>query len=100
MSRKRQNENEPQPPNGGAAQSREAQLERLLRDLEVHHEELTIQQSQLVDSQRALEEARERYAELFDFAPIPYVVVDTAGMIREANLSMARMVNLERGLLI
>ena len=100
MTRKRQSENEPQTPDGVTAQSREEQLERLLHDLEVHHEELTIQQSQLVDSQRALEEARDRYAELFDFAPIPYVVVDTAGMIREANLSMARMVNLERGLLI
>jgi two-component system CheB/CheR fusion protein len=87
--------------------SREEQLERLLHDLEVHHEELTRQQAQLVDSQRALvdsqralEEARDRYAELFDFAPISYVVVDTAGMIREANLSMSRMVNTERRMLI
>src|SRR5215470_13399199 len=86
-------------PEQGASQ-RERQLEQLLLELEVHHEELCSQQVQLIDSQRALEEARDRYAELFDFAPIAFVVIDSAGTIQQANLCSARLLGMDRHLLI
>jgi two-component system CheB/CheR fusion protein len=88
---------ESKPAHGGP---RESELERLVHDLEVHQEELRIQQHQLIESQRALEDARDRYAELFDFAPIAYVVLDVHGVIHEANLCAARLLGLERGLLL
>ena len=72
-------------------QSRTAELERLFHELQVHHEEVLLQQSQLIESQRALEEARDRYTELFDFSPIAYVVLDRNGLITEANLCTTRL---------
>ena len=89
----------PRPPEpGDGARARE--LEALLLDLEVHHEELRRQQAELLESQHALEEARDQYAELFDFSPIAFVAVDGAGIIRQANLCSARLLGLERQLLI
>src|SRR5215470_10798470 len=76
--------------------SREAELTRVLHELQVHHEEILVQQSQLLESQRALEEARDRFAELFDFSPVAYVVLSTTGVISEANLATARLFGRER----
>lgn len=81
-------------------QSRTAELERLFHELQVHHEEVLLQQSQLIESQRALEEARDRYTELFDFSPIAYVVLDRNGLITEANLCTTRLLERERSRLI
>lgn len=80
--------------------SREAELQRLVHELEVHQEELQLQQLQLIESRRALEDVRDRYAQLFDFAPVAYVVLDAHGVIREANLSAARLLEIERGRLL
>jgi PAS domain S-box-containing protein len=96
----RQSEHKHADPPQPAVSTRERQLEQLLLDLEVHHEELRSQQMQLIDSQRALEEARDRYAELFDFAPIAFIVVDSAGTIQQANLCCSRLVGMDRHLLI
>src|SRR5262249_32604561 len=80
--------------------SREAELERVVHELQVHHEELTLQQTQLIESQRALEEARDRYAELFDFAPIAFVVLDINGIVKEANLATVRLLGRDRSRLV
>src|SRR5262245_58714135 len=63
--------------------------EHAIHELMVHQEELQVQHEQLLQSQRDLEMARDRFAELFDFAPIGYVVLDSGGVIREANLAAA-----------
>jgi len=72
-------------------------LERLVQELAAREEELRVQQTQLLESQVALEEARDRYTLLFDFAPVGYLVLDGSGMIREANLSAAALLGVERG---
>jgi PAS domain S-box-containing protein len=82
------------------AGSRELELKQLVHGLEVHQEELRSQQAQLLDTQRALEEARDRYARLFDFAPIAHVVLDAHGVIYEANLGAARLLEIERSRLL
>ena len=76
--------------------NREAELTRVLHELQVHHEESLVQQSQLIESQRALEEARDRFAELFDFSPVAYVVLEATGVISEANLATAHLFGRER----
>ncbi len=71
-----------------------------MHELEVHQEELRQQQAQLLESQRALEDARDRYAELFDFSPVAYAVVDAPGIVEQANLSAAQLLGMPRSRLI
>ena len=50
-----------------------------------------VQQRQLIEAQRALEESRDRYADLYDFAPVALVTLDRSGVIQEANLAAAAL---------
>src|SRR5262245_30100262 len=75
-------------------------LRDTLHELEVHQEELRQQQTQLLESRRALEDARDRYAELFDFAPVAYVLLDPYSVIAEANLAAARLLEIDRSHLL
>src|SRR5881227_3435574 len=47
-----------------------------------------------------LESAIQRYVDLYDFAPIPYVSFDRAGRIEEANLAATELLSEPRDLLI
>ena len=60
----------------------DAERRALVHDLQVHQEELEAQQRQLIETQQALETARDRYADLFDFAPLGYVMLDLGGYHR------------------
>src|SRR5436853_7430615 len=64
---------------------------RLLFELEVHQIELEIQNEELRRSRTEAEELRDKYLDLFDFAPVSYIVVDISGTIREINLAGAQM---------
>lgn len=68
----------------------------LLHDLQVHHLELEMQNRQLIESQQELEEARDLYADLYDFAPVGYLTLDQAGTVLEINLTGAAMLGMER----
>src|SRR5262249_11649205 len=59
--------------------------QQLVHDLRVHQEELEAQQVQLVEAQQALEHARDLYADLFEFAPLGYVMLDSAGIVEQIN---------------
>ena len=76
------------------------EVQRLVHDLEVYRVELEMQNQELQRSQRELELARDRYADLYDFAPVAYVTLDTRGWIREINLTGATLLGVERGLLV
>lgn len=54
----------------------------------------------LQDVLTELEESRNRYADLYDFAPVGYVTVDHKGCILEINLTGAAMLGIERTQLI
>src|SRR5262249_36524293 len=69
----------------------DAERRRLVHDLQVHQEELEVQQRQLIEAQEALETARDLYADLFELAPLGYVVLDGAGIINEINAAALRL---------
>jgi PAS domain S-box-containing protein len=79
---------------GGAARERAAE------ELRVYQEETHQQTEQLLETQAALEESRDRYASLYDFAPIGYLTLDCNGVIEEINLVAAEMLGTERSRLL
>ncbi|MDR4498388.1 MAG: PAS domain S-box protein [Candidatus Scalindua sp.] len=75
-------------------------MKKLIHELEVHQIELEMQNDELLKTQIKLEKSKERYANLYDFAPVGYLTFDEEGLIREANLTIADMLDVPRTLLI
>ena len=77
-----------------------AELDDVTRELQLHQIELEEQNRALRDAQCALEESRNRYADLYDFAPIAYCTLDERGCIREVNFTGASLLGRDRMALI
>jgi len=75
-------------------------LHELMHELQVHQVELEMQNVELRKSQLALEESRDRYVELYEFAPIGYFTIGSEGMINEVNLTGCGLLGVERTKLI
>jgi PAS domain S-box-containing protein len=73
---------------------------RLVHELQVHQIELELQNRELSEAQSALEESRNRYADLYDLAPIAYLTLDQRGVVLDVNLTGAAMLGRQRALLI
>src|SRR5215467_472729 len=59
----------------------------LLHEVHVYQEELTVQNEELLKAHLALEETRDRFIELYDFAPNSYFTLDRNGVILQINLT-------------
>jgi signal transduction histidine kinase len=70
--------------------------QRLLHELQVHQLELEMQNTELQDSSQRLESLLEKYTDLYDFSPVGYFTLSSAGTIQQVNLTGARLVRLER----
>ncbi|RKT45412.1 PAS domain S-box protein [Thiocapsa rosea] len=76
------------------------ELTRLVHELQVHQIELEQQNRELLAVRAVLEESRERYADLYDFAPVGYLSIDVAGRIQDINLTGAKLLGQSRDQLI
>ncbi|WP_181358904.1 sensor domain-containing diguanylate cyclase [Pseudothauera lacus] len=68
----------------------------LMHELQVHQLELEMQNELLRNALDALESARDRYVDLFEFAPLAYLTVSPDGKITEANLAAASILGISR----
>jgi PAS domain S-box-containing protein len=75
-------------------------LQRLVHELQVHKIELELQNETLRQAQIALEESRDRYADLYEFAPVGYLTLSAEGRIADINLSGSILLGMERGKLL
>jgi PAS domain S-box-containing protein len=78
-------------------------LKRFWAELQEQHaviEELRSANEALIATRKYLEEERQRYQELFNFAPDGYLVTDIKGTISQANHAAAKLLNIEQKYLV
>lgn len=68
-------------------------INQLAHELAVHQAELELQNEELRNTQLSLQRARDRFAALFEDAPVGYVVVDASGIIRQTNATWRAMLD-------
>ena len=74
--------------------------EQLVHELQVHQIELETQAEELRNAQLALVESRDKYLDLYDFAPIGYLSLTDKALIEDVNLSGAALLGVLRNDLI
>ena len=72
------------------------EMRALVHELQVHQIELEMQNDELRRGQIALEAANKKYNDFYDFAPVGFMTLDGAGIIREVNLTAASQLGINR----
>ncbi len=67
------------------------EIKKIFHDLRVHQIELELQNEELQNLQQDLEASKHKYVELFDQAPVGYVVLDQKGGIIDINSTLLKM---------
>jgi PAS domain S-box-containing protein len=68
----------------------------LKHEISVYQEELQVQNEALMRAQAALEESRDRFVDLYDFAPTGYMTLDGNGVVLQCNLTAAALLGKAR----
>jgi len=74
--------------------------EKLIHELQVHQLELETQAEDLRRAQFALEESRDKYLDLYEFAPLGYLTLNDKTRVTGANLTGAMLLGVERNTLV
>jgi PAS domain S-box-containing protein len=75
-------------------------VQRLVHELDTYQIELELQNDDLREAQIQLDDSRQRFSDLYDFAPVGYLTISDRGLIMECNLQAARMLGVERESLV
>jgi PAS domain S-box-containing protein len=78
----------------------EDEIQSLREKLEIRQLDLEMNCRLLQEALEEIEDSRNRYAALYDFAPVGYVTLDGKGCIIEINLTGASLIGLEKSQLI
>jgi len=70
-------------------------MQRVIHELRVHEIELQMQNQELRRAELELAAARDKYLDLYDFAPVGYFTLSQRGWIIEANSAGARMLRVD-----
>ena len=76
------------------------EVQHLVHELQIHQVELEIQNEELRRAQVELSLARDRYRDLYEFAPVGYLSLDDERHITDVNMTAATLLDEERGNLI
>ena len=68
---------------------------RLLHELQVHQIELELHNEELRHAYGEADALRERYADIYDFAPVAYFTLDPLGVIVDVNLAGAMLLGIK-----
>ena len=68
----------------------------VLQELNTYRIELDMQNDELQKTQRELEESKNKYVQLYDFAPIAYLTINKDNMIVEANLTSMKLFGMSK----
>ena len=68
----------------------------LVHECRTYQIELELQNEELRHAEEELLESREKYSDLYDFAPVGYITVNEKEMIVESNLTFASMLGIEQ----
>jgi PAS domain-containing protein len=74
----------------------EADVNKLLHELQVHQIELEMQNEELRLANETAEVALKKYTMLYDFAPTGYFTLDSDGSVRDLNFTGAEMLGEKR----
>ena len=88
-------------PNGNIVKgTTEADMQKLLHELQVHQIELEMQNEELQLAWEKEDEARRKYADLYNFSPSGYFTLSNEGVISSLNLNGSAMLGKERSYLV
>lgn len=77
-----------------------SEIDELIHELEVYQIELEMQNEELIKTQVKLEESRDDYIQLYDFAPVGYFTLDKDGIIKKVNLAGSALFKVPRKYLV
>lgn len=75
-------------------------VQRLLHELQIYQTELELQNDELRRTQLELIASRDRFSDLYDFAPVGYLTVSSKGQVIAANLVAAELLQVTRKKLV
>jgi len=81
---------------GTSSPVKQADLLRLVHELQVHQIELEMQNEELLRVSTELQESNEKYTNLYEYAPVGYFTLSRNGIIQQVNLTGTRILGKDR----